>query len=157
MLTGRVTLMLMGKWITKILLPLLLLALIVAYFESGSVKTINPDSGRSGSISKSQTYYSPNRNAAQGESRLAIGERYITLADLVADQQTAGYLRVGTFGKNWPAQVTEIINDANSIAFVKGDGTKHNYTGFDGYQMKVVRLKAGERETIVVFRSEEKR
>lgn len=149
--------MLMGRWITKIVLPLLILALIVVYFESGSVKTINPDSGYSGTISKPQAKYPPSRNAAAAKSRLAIGERYITLADLVADQQTTGYLRVGTFGKNWPAQVTEIINDNNSIAFVKGDGTKHNYTGFDGYQMKVVRLNAGERETIVVFRSEEKR
>ena len=157
MLSDNVTLMRMEKRLIKILLPLLLLALVAVYFESGSVKKIDMDSGYSTPMSEPQSMPSSNKNTAKGESRLTVGERYDSLDELVIDQRAAGYLKIGYFGKNWPATVAEIKNDNDRIAFVKRDGTKHNYTGFDGYRMKAVRLNAGERETIVVFRSEKKR
>jgi len=147
----------MGKLFIKILLPLLCLALVAVYFESDSVKTISPDSVDSTPIFDPQFVTSSNKNAVKVKSRLAIGERYVSLDELVTDQRAVGYLKTGHFGKNWPATVAEVISEDDGIAFVRRDGTKHNYTGFEGYRMKVVRLRAGERESIVVFRSEEKR
>lgn len=149
--------MLMGKWLTNILLPLLFLAIVAAYFEFDSVKTVELDSGFSAPHSDHQSVSSPDMKIAKVKSRLAIGERYVSLGELVADQRADGYVKTGHFGGNWPATVTDITSDNDGITFVKRDGTKHNYTGFDGYRMKVVRLRAGERETIIVFRSEEKR
>lgn len=73
------------------------------------------------------------------------------------DQQAAGFLRTGYFGQYWPARVAEIATDNDAISFVRQNGTRHNYTKFDGYRMKMVRLRSGDRETIVVFRSQSKR
>ena len=157
----------MNNWVTKIWLPLLLLALAVAmYFESTSVKTIDLDSGYSPpSVSQPQAVQSPQRTGqgvqrgeATRKSRLVAGARFATLDELVADQQIAGYVRTGYFGKFWPATVAEIATAKNGISFVRQDGTRHNYTKFYGYRMKMVRLRAaGDKETIVVFRSLNKR
>lgn len=88
---------------------------------------------------------------------MAVGERYASLEELVADQRAAGYLRTGYFGNHWPALVIEIQTDDDGIRFIRRDGTPHNYTGFEGYLMKVVHLRGpGEQETIVVFRSADK-
>jgi hypothetical protein len=156
----------MNNWVTKIWLPFLLLALIAAvYFEFGSVKTIDLDSSYSAptvseprSVQSSQrARQSSQRVAPKRHSRLVAGERYASLNDLVVDQQIAGFVRTGYFGKFWPATVAEIATDKNGISFVRQNGTRHNYTKFYGYDLKMVRLRAGNKETIVVFRSQSKR
>jgi hypothetical protein len=147
----------MKNWITKIWLPFLLLALVVAiYFESSSVKTIDLDKRYSTPTVSAlqQPGKSPKKRVV---SRLAVGESYASLKELAADQKAAGFVLVGYFGKFWPAQVTEATSDDNGISFVRQNGTRHNYTKFGGYGMKMVRLSAGDQETIVVFRSRLKR
>lgn len=145
----------MKKWLTKYLVPLLLLAVALAlYLDARSVITIDPQAAR----------YAPAGSGPQveqvprGESRLRVGERYASLEELAADQREAGYLRTGSFGRHWPAMVTEIQTDDDGIRFVRKNGTPHEYTGFDGYRMQVVHLSGpGDQETVVVFRSAQKR
>jgi hypothetical protein len=86
-------------------------------------------------------------------SRLVRGERFASFDDLVGDQQAAGYVKIGAFGNNWPATVSEVVTDRDEIKFVRQDGTQRHYTKFDGYGMKMVRLMAGNKETILVFHS----
>jgi hypothetical protein len=152
----------MNNWVTKIWLPILLLALAVAiYFEFGSVETFDPQVGRGGPVvnvplerrAPPKGKQVAQKVVARGQSRLAIGERYASLEELVAGQEAAGFVRTGYFGKFWPARVAEIATDKNKISFVRQNGTRHNYSKFDGYKMKMVRLKAGANETIIVFRS----
>lgn len=154
----------MQAWVTKIWLPLLLLALVAAvYFEFSSVKTIELDSGygappaiRPQVGQRLQRSQPKAPQQAVRKSRLAAGERFASLEELVNDQVLDGYLKTGSFGDAWPATVAEILNTRHGIAFIKRDGTRHSYTGFEGYRMRMVRLNGGERETIVVFRSLEK-
>ncbi len=145
----------------RIWLPLLLIALVAAvYYEFGTVKTMEHDTVYSGPdivVNPPQHSATSQRQAPRAASRLAVGARYASLDELVADQLAAGYLRTGYFGKHWPARVTEIAADRDGISFLRQNGTRHNYTKFDGYSMKMVRLMAGDQETIVVFRSAEKR
>ncbi len=151
----------MEKWVKKYLVPLLLLVLVIAlYFELRSVETIDPQARRyEPAVTESQSVrQSPQKVVSWGESRLVVGVRYASLEELVVDQQVAGYVRTGTFGDHWPAQVIAIQTADDGIGFVRRNGTPHNYTGFAGYRMKVVRLNGpGEQETIVVFRSTNKR
>ena len=151
----------MEKWVTKYLVPLLLLVLIIAlYFDLRSVETIDLQVERyePAVIEPQPVRQPPSQTLPGGESRLAVGERYASLEELVADQRAAGYLRTGYFGNHWPAMVIEVQTDDDGIRFIRRDGTPHNYTGFEGYRMKVVHLSGpGELETIVVFRSADKR
>lgn len=140
----------------KLWFPLLLIALVVALYSGlGSVKTLDLDTRYDAPVAPS-TQPAPGAGSRIA-SRLAVGVRYRTLEELLADQQAAGFVRTGYFGKFWPATVTEIATDRNEIKFVRQNGTQHHYTKFDGYEMKMVRLMAGNRETIVVFRSANKR
>ena len=150
----------MDKWVTKIWLPLLLLALAIAvFFESSSVTTIKLDNVYSLPAASEPRVLPPQRTrpaesqaAATVKSRLAVDESYALLNELVADQLAGGYLKVGYFDKYWPATVVQITHENDGIVFVRRDGTRHSYTKFDGYRMRMVRLNdAKERETIVVF------
>jgi len=141
--------------IIQIWVPFLVIALSFAlYFEFSSVEkvTLDPvydDRPESPPLRQPQ----PARQAApKGTSRLAMGQRYNSLEQLVADQRAAGFVRIGYFGEHWPATVTEIATDQDEIKFVRQGGTPHHYTRFSGYDMKMVRLMAGKQETIVVFR-----
>lgn len=130
-------------------------------FDAGSVNRIDYDSVPGGQPDtkaiEREPYSEQSRPmTAYMASRLAVGERFAALGDLLSDQQSAGYVKVGTFGNHWPATVTEIDQDKNGIKFVRQDGTSHRYSKFDGYEMKMVRLMAGNLETIVVFRSQQK-
>ena len=115
------------------------------FFKFGSVEKVNLDPVYGEQV------------APQAASRLAVGQRFTSHAELIDDQLAAGFLRVGTFGKHWPARVTEIATAKDEIKFVRQGGTPHYYPKFDGYDMKMVRLMAGNQETIVVFRSAKKR
>ena len=158
----------MNKLITKYFLPFLIIALIAAiYFDSSSVEKIDLDSRYSEPVAvapiQPQTASRPpltrerQASASVTKSRLAIGERYNSLKELEADLQAQGFIRTGYFGKFWPASVAEIGTGRNEIKFARQDGTPHHYKKFDGYNMKMVRLWRGRKETIVVFRSVEKR
>ena len=158
----------MTNWVTKYFLPFLVIALIVAlYFDSSSVEKIDLDSSyrepvavapiQPRTASRPPLTREPQASASVTKSRLAIGERYNSLKDLEADLRAQGFVRTGYFGKFWPASVADIATGRNEIKFVRQNGTPHHYKGFDGYNMKMVRLWRGNKETIVVFRSEEKR
>jgi len=158
----------MSHWVTKYFLPFLVIALIAAiYFDSSSVEKIDLDSSYSGPVAVAPIQRhpaarppltpKPQASASVTRSRLAIGERYNSLKELDADLKAAGFVRVGTFGKFWPASVADIATGRNEIKFVRQNGTPHHYKQFAGYDMKMVRLWRGNKETIVVFRSEEKR
>jgi hypothetical protein len=158
----------MTNWVTKYFLPFLVIALIVAlYFDSSSVEKVDLDSSYNEPVavapiqprtaSRPPLTREPQASAPVTKSRLAIGERYNSLKDLEADLRAQGFIRTGYFGKFWPASVAEIASGRNEIKFVRQDRTPHHYKGFDGYNMKMVRLWRGNKETIVVFRSEEKR
>ena len=158
----------MTNWVTKYFLPFLVIALIVAlYFDSSSVEKVDLDSSYNEPVavapiqprtaSRPPLNREPQASAPVTKSRLAIGERYNSLKDLEADLRAQGFIRTGYFGKFWPASVADIATGRNEIKFVRQNGTPHHYKGFDGYNMKMVRLWRGNKETIVVFRSEEKR
>ena len=86
------------------------------------------------------------------------GRRYVSLEELKAAERESGYLPIGYFGDSWPAVVSEVLNDRDSIEFVLQNGIMHRYSGFDGYDLRAVRmLSSGNRETFIVFRSEQKR
>lgn len=159
---------LMDNWITKYFLPFLVITLIAAlYFDSSSVEKVDLDASYSEPVavapvqprtaSQPPVTRKPQASSSVTKSRLAIGERYNTLNDLEADLRAQGFVLTGHFGNFWPASVAEIASGRNEIKFVKQNGTPHHYKGFDGYNMKMVRLWRGNKETIVVFRSEEKR
>jgi len=158
----------MSSWVTKYFLPVIVIALIAAiYFDSISVERVTLDSSYSESVavapiqrqttSRPPLTRDPQASAAVTRSRLAIGERYNTLEELELDLQAAGFVRTGTFGEFWPASVADIATGRDEIKFVRQDGTPQHYKEFAGYDMKMVRLWSGNKETIVVFRSEEKR
>ena len=158
----------MTNWVTKYFLPFLVIALIAAlFFDSSSVEKVDLDSSYNEPVavapiqprtaSRPPLTREPKASAPVTKSRLAIGERYNSLKDLEADLRAQGFVRTGYFGKFWPASVADIATGRDGIKFVRQDGTPHHYKGFDGYNMKMVRLWRGNKETIVVFRSEEKR
>ena len=155
----------MNNWITKIWLPFLLVAFAAAlYLEYGSVESFDPQiEKRPARIAVPQTRsLSPSNQSVQKTitnrlNSLAVGELYGSLEELVADQEDEGFVKIGYFGKSWPAKVVEIQLDDDAVSFVRKNGVKHNYTNFDGYRMKMVRLISDGRETIVVFRSRQKR
>jgi len=138
----------------------------VAYSEHGSVQNVplggsETAYGSSKAKSLQPTTRPPTMDALKrsrvvGQSRLKAGERFDSLNDLVNDQLLDGFVRIGVFGEHWPATVAEIATDRNEITFVRQDGVRHSYTKFPGYKMKMVRLKAGKQETIVVFRAQER-
>lgn len=134
---------------------LALAVLVGLLLDIDTVQRIESDAGpgsRVGEVSQN-----PFERISRPNSRLAVGQRYTSQAELTADQQAAGYVKVGSFGNNWPARVTEIATGRDEISFVRQNGTPHHYSKFAGYSLKMVRLLDGRKETIVVFRSQEKR
>lgn len=141
------------------------MALAVAlYFEFESVETFNPQGKKDELIVSApkdnaetlKTKPSPQKVIPRGASRFAVGARYASPEAMVADLDIAGFVRTGYFGKYWPATVAEIAADIGEISFVRQAGTRHNYWNFDGYDMRMIRLRAGDKETIVVFLSKMK-
>lgn len=149
------------RWTTRYLLPALLLALVVAaYLEFSTDTTVQfvTDGGVPLEIEREASERSwPQAEQDSRDTRLIVGEQYRSLAELVTRQQVNGYVRVGLFGNHWPARVVEIVSDRDGIRFMHSNGTPHTYSKFDGYDMQMVRLKQGSKETMVVFRSQLKR
>ena len=44
-----------------------------------------------------------------------LGQHYASLAELEAQQHESGYVRIGSFGKDWPARVIEIMTSQDQI------------------------------------------
>jgi hypothetical protein len=130
----------MSNWVTKYVLPFLVIALIVAlYFDSSSVEKLDLDSSyrepvavapiQPRTASRPPLTREPQASASVTKSRLAIGERYNSLKDLEADLRAQGFVRIGYFGKFWPASVADIATGRNEIKFVRQNGTPHHYKG----------------------------
>jgi hypothetical protein len=138
-------------------IALLLIAVAAGLlFDSGSVQRIAYDDGHA--VLPAAVPLGQSRPVTASLTiRLVRGERFASFDDLVGDQQAAGYVKIDAFGDNWPATVTEIATDRDEIKFIRQDGTQHHFTKFDGYEMKMVRLRAGNKESILVFRSLNKR
>ena len=67
------------------------------------------------------------------------------------------FVTIGRFGDSWPATIVEEKTSLNEILFALKSGQKHRYPNFDGYQLKMVRLRTpDDDETIFVLRSTEK-
>jgi len=152
----------MKKYLNLLILLIIAAVAVGVLYDAGSVKRIGYDSVPGGrpdtKAIEREPYVTPSRPmTASLASRLTVGARFSSFEDLVNDQLAAGYVKVGSFGNHWPATVTEIAKDKDEITFVRQDGTKHHYNKFGGYDMKMVRLVANNQETIVVFRSNEKR
>lgn len=81
------------------------------------------------------------------------GERYASLVDLEHQQRESGFVKIGRFGSDWPARVVEITTSRDQISFTRQNGTRHSYTGFEGFTLKMIRLLGRNGEVIVVFRS----
>nr|WP_319776188.1 hypothetical protein [uncultured Sphaerochaeta sp.] len=69
-----------------------------------------------------------------------------------------GFIFLGRFQDVWPAEITCVEKEMNEITFVLPDGTPHTYSGFEGYELKVVKFnsKKWKKKFIVVLRSKEK-
>ena len=155
----------MSNWVTRYWLPFLLLALVLAgYLELRSVETVEIDAaGRMSGAREAVSEPRPVPQKAVPEpppvaiSRLGVGARYASLQELDEDQKAAGFVRIGYFGKQWPARVAEVASERDELSFVRQDGTRHTYQKFEGYALKMGRLEEGDKETIVVFRSGGKR
>lgn len=79
---------------------------------------------------------------------------FSSLSALNAQQQSEGFVPVGRFGESWPANIIEVREHDDSIKFKRSNGQPHIYQGFEGYRLRMIRLKSksGE-EVIVVYRS----
>ena len=86
---------------------------------------------------------------------LASSPAYASRADFLQSKKAERYVLVGRFDESWPAAFVDEKVAEDGISFVRQDGTQHEYNGFDGYRLKVVRLRddAG-REPMIVLRSQ---
>jgi hypothetical protein len=67
---------------------------------------------------------------------------YASLSALNAAQKNEGYVPIGRFGKSWPAIVVEKREQDDRIEFKRSNGQSHIYQGFEGYRLKVIRLRS---------------
>ncbi len=76
-------------------------------------------------------------------------------AEFLAAQEKQGFVKIGRFDASWPAEYVCELEGEDQISFNRQDGTPHNYHGFEGYRLKVVRLRdAHGREPMSVLRSQ---
>lgn len=84
-----------------------------------------------------------------------LSDEYANLAALNAHQKIEGFVPVGRFGESWPASVVEILEADDRIEFERSNGQPHIYQGFEGFRLRMIRLKSRSgSEVIVVYRSE---
>lgn len=143
----------------RIIFPTLVAALLVAtYFTFVGDDTVDLDF----EIGSAQTgRYAETQQApitgSMNTSGVSVGARYQTLTEIDNAQRLAGFVRVGLFGNHWPARIVEVHGEDDGIRFVRGNGTAHTYTKYEGYHMQMVRLRQGDNETLLVYRSMAKR
>ena len=109
-------------------------------------------------IKKPEAVESPRQEYKAGVDFSNIGKKYLRYEELKKEQESRGFVFLGKFGDSWPAELEKADINMNEISFELNDGTKHNYSGFDGYEILVLRLIAdNQKENVVVFRSKEKK
>lgn len=87
--------------------------------------------------------------------RALNSSEYASLSALNAQQKIEGFVPVGRFGESWPASIVEVREHEDRIEFKRSNGQPHIYQGFDGYRLRMIRLKSrAGAEVIVVYRSE---
>ncbi|MGE3172852.1 MAG: hypothetical protein AB7O97_09500 [Planctomycetota bacterium] len=62
---------------------------------------------------------------------------------------------LGRFDLKWPATVVQIEEGRDRLRFRRG-ATPHEYSGYDGYDLRAVHLESDGKQGIVVLRSREK-
>ncbi len=109
-------------------------------------------------IKKPETVESPPQQYKADVDFVNIGKTYLRYEELRKEQDSKGYVFLGKFGDSWPAELKKADINMNEISFELNDGTKHNYSGYDGYEILMLRLiAANQKENVVVFRSKEKK
>ncbi|PLX94122.1 MAG: hypothetical protein C0621_06025 [Desulfuromonas sp.] len=140
----------MKSWREKYLIPLLILGLVAAFLFDDGVVTVNSDEEPVAVENEA----APLTEVVQSPAAVEVGATFASHDALLTTQQFAGFVRIGSFGEHWPATVTEVIDGKDTISFVRANGTPHEYRGFDGYRLQVVRLRTAQgEETLMVFRS----
>ena len=82
--------------------------------------------------------------------------RYESAAQFDRAQAEDDWVSIGKFGNGWPARTEEVITAYAAIKFTRDNGTPHQYSGFEGYELKVVKLRGPEgQELIRILRSRE--
>jgi len=84
-------------------------------------------------------------------------DHFASLAELTAYEKGEGYVMVDHLGGGWPAvlQTERLFHD--KVEVILANGEVHDYDDFQGYKLKVVKLKGeGNAEIVVVYRSEKK-
>ncbi len=76
--------------------------------------------------------------------------------DFVTTQKEEGWAIIGSFGTGWPAHTEETIDSYATIKFTRDNGTPHIYGTFEGYDLKVIKMRNEEgQEVIRVLRSQQ--
>ncbi len=76
--------------------------------------------------------------------------------DFVTTQREEGWAVIGSFGKSWPARTEKTITGYAEIEFARDNGTPHQYGTFEGYDLKVIKMRDEQgQEVIRVLRSQE--
>ena len=87
-----------------------------------------------------------------------LGKSYSNFEELKKDQESKGFVFLGKFGDTWPAEVKEVKIESNEISFELKSGREHRYSGYEGYELKMLRLSAdNQEENVVILRSKEKK
>jgi hypothetical protein len=88
----------------------------------------------------------------------ASSQSAVSREDFLADQEDHGWVRLGEFGRVWPAVPVREQTGEDFVVFRLSSGQAHGYRGYTGYSLKVVFLNAADgTETVVVLRSKTKR
>ncbi|MHC4338757.1 MAG: hypothetical protein ACYSX0_00905 [Planctomycetota bacterium] len=84
-------------------------------------------------------------------------QRFTNLAELTSHQKEEGYVLIDHFGDAWPAQVVTQRQYHDRINIILDNSEAYRFDDFDGYKLRVIKLK-GKRnaEIVVVYRSMEK-
>lgn len=85
-----------------------------------------------------------------------IGRRFESELELLQFQSGIGYVFLGKFDDKFPAEISSVQTAWDFVEFQLRNGVRHNYKGYDGYGLKVVRLKNAGGESVFVFRTAEK-
>jgi hypothetical protein len=82
-------------------------------------------------------------------------DNQILAAFPVYHSNSCGLFRLGLFQTSGDGhQAGRFGCDKDKTSFGRQNDTRHTDNKFDGFVMKMVRLKSGDNETIVVFRSQ---
>ena len=84
-------------------------------------------------------------------------ERFANLAELTSHEKEEGYVMIEHFGDAWPAEVVTERQYHDKVAVILANSETYRFDEFDGYKLKVIKLRgAHNAEIVVVYRSQEK-